>query len=56
MGYVPAHMGWTEAADLIIKGTGGAIQARTVTYDDRLMEGAQLRKRSEFGQDIIDNM
>ncbi|CNH16107.1 isocitrate dehydrogenase [Yersinia intermedia] len=51
------HMGWFEAADLIIKGTEGAIQAKTVTYDfERLMEGAKLRKCSEFGQDIIDNM
>jgi len=37
------HMGWVEAADLIIKGTEGAIAAKTVTYDfERLMEGAQL--------------
>jgi isocitrate dehydrogenase len=38
------HMGWTEAADLIIKGTNGAISAKTVTYDfERLMDGAQNR-------------
>jgi isocitrate dehydrogenase len=37
------HMGWTEAADLIIKGTNGAIAAKTVTYDfERLMDGATL--------------
>ena len=37
------HLGWTEAADLIIKGTNGAIRAKTVTYDfERLMEGATL--------------
>lgn len=37
------HMGWTEAADLIIKGTNGAIAAKTVTYDfERLMDGAKL--------------
>ncbi|TLG86967.1 NADP-dependent isocitrate dehydrogenase, partial [Pseudomonas edaphica] len=37
------HMGWTEAADLIIKGTNGAISAKTVTYDfERLMDGAKL--------------
>jgi len=37
------HLGWTEAADLIIKGTNGAIKAKTVTYDfERLMEGATL--------------
>ena len=51
------HMGWTEAADLIIKGVGGAIGAKTVTYDlDRLMEGATLLSCSEFGSAIIDNM
>ncbi|MDN5401323.1 MAG: NADP-dependent isocitrate dehydrogenase, partial [Pseudomonas sp.] len=37
------HMGWVEAADLIIKGTNGAISAKTVTYDfERLMDGATL--------------
>lgn len=37
------HMGWVEAADLIIKGTNGAISAKTVTYDfERLKEGATL--------------
>ena len=51
------HMGWLEAADLIIKGMDGAIGAKTVTYDfERLMEGATLLKCSEFGQAIIDNM
>ena len=48
------HMGWVEAADLIIKGTEGAIANKTVTYDfERLMEGAKLRKCSEFGDDMI---
>ncbi|CNI84442.1 isocitrate dehydrogenase [Yersinia pekkanenii] len=51
------HMGWTEAADLIIKGTQGAIQAKTVTYDfERLMDGAKLLKCSEFGDAIIQHM
>jgi len=51
------YMRWTEAADLIIKGTDGAIGARTVTYDfHRQMEGATLRKCSEFGSDIIQHM
>ncbi|MGM8935720.1 NADP-dependent isocitrate dehydrogenase [Pseudomonas neustonica] len=51
------HMGWVEAADLIIKGTEGAIANKTVTYDfERLMEGAQLRKCSEFGDDLIASM
>ncbi|MBO6740973.1 MAG: NADP-dependent isocitrate dehydrogenase [Phycisphaerales bacterium] len=50
-------MGWTEAADLIIKGMNGAIGAKTVTYDfERLMEGATLRKCSEFGDDVISHM
>lgn len=48
------HMGWTEVADLIMKGMDGAIGAKTVTYDfHRLMDGAKLRKCSEFGEDII---
>lgn len=51
------HMGWTEAADLIVKGREGAINAKTVTYDfERLMEGAKLLKCSEFGEAIIENM
>ncbi|HHK9550616.1 isocitrate/isopropylmalate family dehydrogenase [Citrobacter freundii] len=51
------HMGWTEAADLIVKGMEGAINARTVTYDfERLMDGANLLKCSEFGDAIIENM
>ncbi|MEM6295334.1 MAG: NADP-dependent isocitrate dehydrogenase [Myxococcota bacterium] len=50
-------MGWTEAADLIIKGMDGAIGAKTVTYDfERLMDGATLRKCSEFGSDVISHM
>ena len=51
------HMGWSEAADLIIKGTNGAIAARTVTYDfERLMEGAKLLSCSEFGDAMISHM
>jgi isocitrate dehydrogenase len=51
------HMGWNEAADLIIKGMNGAIQNGTVTYDfERLMEGATLLSCSEFGQAIVDSM
>lgn len=50
-------MGWTEAADLIIKGMSGAIEAKTVTYDfERLMPGATLLRCSEFGQAIIEHM
>lgn len=51
------HMGWTEAADLIIKGTNGAIAAKTVTYDfERLMDGATLLSCSEFGDAMIAKM
>ncbi|AHL33423.1 isocitrate dehydrogenase [Pseudomonas brassicacearum] len=51
------HMGWTEAADLIIKGTNGAISAKTVTYDfERLMEGATLMSSSGFGEALISHM
>ena len=50
-------MGWTEAADLIIKGISGAIAAKTVTYDfERLMKGATLLRCSEFGRAIILHM
>jgi len=51
------YMGWTEAADLIVKGIEGAIGAKTVTYDfERLMEGAKLLKCSEFGEAIVKHM
>ena len=51
------HMGWTEAADLIIKGTNGAISAKTVTYDfERLMDGATLVSSSGFGDALIAHM
>ncbi|HSQ08078.1 MAG TPA: NADP-dependent isocitrate dehydrogenase [Chromatiaceae bacterium] len=51
------HMGWTQAADLIIKGVEGAIAAKTVTYDlERLMEGATKLSCSEFGEALIAKM
>ena len=51
------HIGWTEAADLVVKGMEGAIGAKTVTYDfERLMDGAKLLKCSEFGDAIIDKL
>ena len=51
------YMGWHEAADLIVKGLEGAINAKTVTYDfHRLMDGATLLKCSEFGDAIIQYM
>jgi isocitrate dehydrogenase len=51
------HLGWTEAADLIIKGVEGAIEAKTVTYDfERLMQGATSVSCSGFGEAIIKHM
>jgi isocitrate dehydrogenase len=51
------YLGWTEAADLIVKGLENAIAAKTVTYDfARLMEGATEIKCSEFGEAIIKHM
>ncbi len=51
------HMGWTEAADLIIKAMGKAINAKTVTYDfARLMTGAKQLSCSAFGQAMIAHM
>jgi isocitrate dehydrogenase len=51
------HMGWTEAADLVIKGVEGAISHKTVTYDlHRLMEGATKLSCSGFGEAVIANM
>jgi isocitrate dehydrogenase len=50
-------MGWTEAADLIVKGMDGAIGSKTVTYDfARLMEGAREVKCGEFGSAVIEHM
>ncbi len=50
-------MGWTEAADLVIKGISSAIEAKTVTYDfERLMPDATLLSCSEFGSAIIQHM
>jgi len=51
------HMGWKEAADLVIKGMDGAIASKRVTYDfARLMEGATEIKCSAFGDNIIEHM
>jgi len=51
------YQGWTEAADLIIKGLSGAIASKRVTYDfARLMEGATEIKCSAFGDNIIAQM
>ena len=51
------HLGWREAADLVVQGMEGAISEKTVTYDfERLMTGATLLKCSEFGDAIIEKM
>jgi isocitrate dehydrogenase len=51
------YLGWTEAADLVVKGVEGAVNARTVTYDfARLMSDAKEVKCSEFGDAIIAHM
>jgi len=51
------HMGWVEAAELVIKGVEGAIAAKTVTYDfERLMEGATLLSCSAFGDAAVSHM
>jgi isocitrate dehydrogenase len=51
------HLGWTEAADLVIKGMDGAIATKRVTYDfARLMDGATELSTSQFGDAIIGNM
>ena len=51
------HMGWKEAADLVISAMEGAIQSKRVTYDfARLMEGATQVSCSGFGQVMIEHM
>ncbi len=51
------HLGWDEAADLVVKGIEGAIAAKTVTYDfARLMDDAKELKTSEFGDAVIKHM
>jgi isocitrate dehydrogenase len=51
------HLGWTEAADLVVKGMDGAIASKRVTYDfARLMSGATELKTSEFANEIIRHM
>jgi len=51
------HLGWIEAADLVIRGVSGAISAKTVTYDlERLMEGATKLSCSQFGDAVIGKM
>jgi isocitrate dehydrogenase len=51
------HLGWVEAADLVVKGMDGAIAGKHVTYDfARLMDGATEVRTSEFADKIIGNM
>jgi isocitrate dehydrogenase len=51
------HMGWTEAADLILHAMAITIQKRTVTYDlERLIDGATLLSCSEFGEALMDSI
>ena len=51
------YLGWTEVADLILKGLNGAIGSKRVTYDfARLMDGAKEIKCSEFGDNIVAHM
>src|SRR5581483_1232699 len=51
------YLGWTEVADLILKGLNGAIASKRVTYDfARLMQGATQIKCSEFGDNVIAHM
>ncbi|WP_025738848.1 NADP-dependent isocitrate dehydrogenase [Salinivibrio socompensis] len=51
------HMGWFEAADLVIESMEKTIANKTVTYDfERQMEGASLRKCSEFADEMIKQM
>ena len=51
------HLGWVEAADLILFSMDKTIQSKRVTYDfERLMKGATKLKCSEFGDELIKNM
>lgn len=51
------HLGWTEAADLVVNAVSKTISNKTVTFDfAETLEGATLRTTSEFAQDIVANM
>jgi len=51
------YLGWTEAADLIVRGMNGAIGAKRVTYDfARLMDGVEPVRCSEFGAAVVEHM
>lgn len=51
------HLGWFEAADLVVKAVSKTIENKTVTFDfAEMLEGATLRSTSEFAADIVANM
>jgi isocitrate dehydrogenase len=51
------HLGWEDAAKLVVKGLEGAVSKKTVTYDlERQMEGARLVSTSQFAEEIVHNM
>ncbi|WP_439259127.1 NADP-dependent isocitrate dehydrogenase [Lonepinella sp. BR2930] len=51
------HLGWTEAADLVVNAVSKTIANKTVTFDfAEMLDGATLRSTSEFAQDIVGNM
>jgi isocitrate dehydrogenase len=51
------YMGWSEAADLIVRSLEKTIAQKRVTYDfERLMPGSTLLKTSEFGKAMVENM
>jgi isocitrate dehydrogenase len=51
------YLGWSEAADLVIRGLNRAIAQKRVTYDfHRVMEGATLLRTSEFAEAMVANM
>lgn len=51
------HLGWLEAADLVVNAVSKTIANKTVTFDfAETLEGATLRSTAEFAQDIVNNM
>lgn len=51
------HLGWVEAADLVVSAVSKTIANKTVTFDfAETLEGATLRSTSDFAQDIVSNM
>jgi isocitrate dehydrogenase len=51
------YMGWTEAADSLLRGIEKSIEQKCVTYDlERQMDDATLKTCSEFGESVADNI